>query len=93
MFSLGLECTTVNPLFLTHGIAQLLLLEALNGGSQGSTSMCELTRDLHPFLSPSCVAEDLWFGEGLGVCLDRGYPRLQLTSCSPPCEVKVEAGP
>ncbi len=29
-----------------------------DGGTPGSTVLYELTRDFHPVLSPSCVAED-----------------------------------
>ncbi len=54
-----------------------------DGGSPGSTVLCELTRDFHPVLSPSGVAEDLLFGEGFQVCLDRGCPHLQQAPSSP----------
>ncbi len=30
-----------------------------DGGTPGSTALCELTRDFRPFLPPMCVAEDL----------------------------------
>ncbi len=46
------------------------------------TVLCELTRDFHPALSPSCGAEDPWSGEWFQVGLDRGCPRLQLVSSS-----------
>ncbi len=32
--------------------------------------LCELTRDFHPVLSPSCVAEDSRSGKGSQACLD-----------------------
>ncbi len=56
---------------------------ASDGGTLGTTVLCELTRDFHPVLSPSCVAEDSRSGERFQACIDRGCPRLQLTTSSP----------
>ncbi len=53
-----------------------------DGGTPGSTVLCELTRDFHLTLSPPCVAEDSRSREGFHVCLDYGCPRLQLASSS-----------
>ncbi len=47
-----------------------------------SEALFELAKDFHPVLSPACVAKSSRSGEGLRVCLDRGYPRLQLASSS-----------
>ncbi len=56
---------------------------ASDGGTPGSTAMCELTRNFHSVLSPSSVVEDSRSGEGFQVCPVRGCPRLQLASSSP----------
>ncbi len=53
-----------------------------DGGTPGWTVLRELTRNVRPTLSPSCVAEESQSREGLQVCLDRGCPRLQLVSSS-----------
>ncbi len=53
-----------------------------DGGTPGSTVLCEFTRDFHPVLSLSCVAEDTRYGERFQVSLDRGCPCLQLASSS-----------
>ncbi len=39
-------------------------------------------------LSPPCISEDSWSGEGLPSYLDRGCPRLQLASNSPARRVR-----
>ncbi len=54
-----------------------------DGDTPDSTVLCELTRHFHPVLSPSCVAEDSRSEKGFKVCLDRGYPHLQLASSLP----------
>ncbi len=46
-------------------------------------ALCELIKDLHSVLSPSCVAETQRSGEGFQVCLDCCDLRLQLASSSP----------
>ncbi len=56
----------------------------------GSTVLCELTGDFCPVLSPSCVAEDSRPGEGLQVCLGRGYPRLHHTTTKINCATKFK---
>ncbi len=53
------------------------------GGTPTSTVLCELTEDMSPVLSPLCVAEDSWHGEGFQVCFDRCCCGLQLASSSP----------
>ncbi len=58
-----------------HGVGRVP-----EGGTQDSTAMCELTRDLRRALSPPCVAKDSRSGEGLQVCLERGCSHLQLAS-------------
>ncbi len=35
-----------------------------NRGTPGSTVLCELTRDFHPVIAPSCVADDSQSGGG-----------------------------
>ncbi len=57
-------------------------------GTPGSTELCELIRDFHPVLFPSCVDEDSGSTEGLQVCLERGFPRLDLASSSSALRVR-----
>ncbi len=54
-----------------------------DGGTPGLRVLCEFTRDVHPVLSPSCVAEDSRSGERFQVFLQCRGPRLQfeLSSC------------
>ncbi len=42
--------------------------------------LCEVTKDFHPVLSPTCVAEDSQSEKGFEVYLERVGPRLQLAS-------------
>ncbi len=53
-----------------------------DGGTPGSTVLCELAWDIQPILSPSCVAEESRSEERFQVCLDRGSPCLRLASSS-----------
>ncbi len=48
------------------------------GGTPGSAVLCELTRHVHPVLSPSCEAEDSRSGDRFQVGLDRGCLSLLL---------------
>ncbi len=52
-----------------------------SGGTPGSTVLCELTRDFHSVLSPSCVAEDSRSRERFQVCLDRGCETVWTEEC------------
>ncbi len=64
-----------------NGFTTTLLLCTCVGIHPGRVeSASPQTRDFHPVLPPLYVAEGSRSGEGLQVCLDRGFPCLQLAT-------------
>ncbi len=64
-----------------------------DGGTPGSTVLCELTRGFQPVLFPSCVAEDSRSGEGFQVCLGIQDGYGEYTSVIVPIRSGVSLGP